>query len=636
MPTAIPRRAKKTKPASRTGRGRPYTQLDRDTFEAFKPFINVNDPGVWACRRNERTGHLERGPIHTIPKRWRAALDAGDRQVWGRIKGNTYRLKHVYDQRSGGVKHYYTSGVADHGLLMPDTDAHHDFQRPDVPRAAVLLERLFGRVHLDWSSDRGRNAYIKVRHCGQVDRFNAAAARLQAGLIRLADRERLLVDFEVKGTATVTRWQGGRRVIESGSLAKLPFRSPDPWACNTFGLRAWNLAALAEFTSLPVLELEDVEFLCDVLDAIRPDADDLAHAELRQLLKDSGDAEKLLQAHGIDTRTADEIGADKIQVPIVTAPASPIGHGTPTPPALSVQNAPRARRAARLDADLLAQLAAEPDRFKAAARFCWAYARKIRRVPLVDECLDAMHELGVYTGSWGDGESGRRARVAWVLEHGVGPTFDAAKCGSGADLDPLRHLAVRYVEWARKTFGTASVGIDEKGKLRSVDANDVAMLTAISEFCLSVDRGPQADGGMPWERVAALWDVLHAAGIADHAACQVRWRRTREFLDRHGIVIIIDRKKRSGKSFRYALGEWFPGNWRKRQEECRTRPSLRSGTSTGGVAASLRSADATPLVQGVRVGTGALLTHTRHTHILNLCVEASPSQAVRIAPRAPP
>lgn len=623
MPSSTRTRATKAKPFSPRRRGRDYIQLDRDTLAAFLPYINVNDPGRWADYHDPATGEHVTGPQHTLSDDFWRAYEAGEEGTSRYYHANVYSLRHVYDQRTDKTKSYYTSGRHLHGLLYLDIDAHHGFQRADIRRAASLLEALFGRVFLSWPGDRGHNGYLKVAHLGDWERFNAAAARLEAGLRRLLDRERVLCDIEVKGTITTKTKRNGRAGT-SGSLGKLPFRQLPRWDCLTHGKRSWDRQALEEFKGLPDLGLEDIECVCDLLDAIAPDTDDRAHAGLRQLFKDAVDAEKL--AKNLRRTRATSPTTSPVRQP---AEPSAVPNG---------QAAPRMRRAARLDAGLLTQLAAEPDRFRAAASFCRAYARKLRRVPTIDECLDAMYELGVYTGSWEDNEAGRRARVAYILEHYVGPSFDASRCGGGADLDPLRLLAERYVRWASKKFGTASVGTDEKGRVRPVESNDIGVLAAIAEFCLKVDQGPKADGGMPWERVAALWGTLHAAGIAEHAACSVRWRRVREFLDRHGIVVVIDRKKRSGKSFRYALGEWFPGAWRKRQdqEECRTRPSLRSGTSTGGVAASLRSADATPLVQGVRVGTGALLTHTRHTHIPNLCVEDLSLPAVRIAPRAPP
>ncbi len=188
------------------------SQLALDSFNAFKPFINVFDCGL----------SYDGSPYHLITKEdWRlfARYKAGEKGLTypdGRkfnpyldVVGNIFVPKHVHNHIHCRETSYYTSGQNGLGLLYLDIDAHEPWQK-DEYKAKAVLERIFPFGYFR-ASGRGQNGYVKVSYV-DAQEFNRVAGFLQGVLKRLFLHLGILCDVEVKGTIS----HGGK----SGSSGK--------------------------------------------------------------------------------------------------------------------------------------------------------------------------------------------------------------------------------------------------------------------------------------------------------------------------------------------------------------------------------------------------------------------------------
>jgi hypothetical protein len=120
-------------------------QLAQDSFEAFKPFINVLDCGLKGCD----------GPFHLITKEdWRlfARHKAGERNLvyadgtkfnpYMDVRRNVFSPWHIHQHIEEQRTTYFTSGKQGLALLYLDIDAHHSWQT-DEYRAKAVLQRVF-------------------------------------------------------------------------------------------------------------------------------------------------------------------------------------------------------------------------------------------------------------------------------------------------------------------------------------------------------------------------------------------------------------------------------------------------------------------------------------------------------------
>jgi hypothetical protein len=192
-----------------------FSQIALDSFEAFRPFINVFDCGISSFD----------GPFHLITKEdWKlySRHKAGERNLtyfdgskfnpYADVIRNIFSPEHVQHHHEDNQTTYFTSGKKGMGLLYLDIDAHEEWQ-DDEYEAKKVLERLFPFGYFR-SSRRGQNGYLKVRYTS-IEEFNSMALYLQNVLQRLFLHLGILCDIEVKGTIT--------HKGKSGSLAKLPF-----------------------------------------------------------------------------------------------------------------------------------------------------------------------------------------------------------------------------------------------------------------------------------------------------------------------------------------------------------------------------------------------------------------------------
>ena len=205
----------------------------------------------------------------------------------------------------------------------------------------------------------------------------------------------------------------------------------------------------------------------------------------------------------------------------------------------------------------------ESNRFTANLQHLMALARRLRRVPNVEEAMDHLRENNLYTGSWDDGEVRREQRVSYILDRYVEPDFDARKCGGNFRAEDVMTLVHQYTEWAASKYGS-SVRTLVDGRLIEITSESLSLYLAICLYILDQDPN-QRDGGIPYSRIKGLWNALVVRGLVAVPFSYLVYRKCRTFLDQQDILNITECDYSVGCSMRYGRGEWFPGRYKDRQ-----------------------------------------------------------------------
>jgi hypothetical protein len=203
------------------------------------------------------------------------------------------------------------------------------------------------------------------------------------------------------------------------------------------------------------------------------------------------------------------------------------------------------------------------------------FCRKVKRVVTVTEALAYIKANKLFTGQWKQNAARRRARVRWILKR-IAQTFDPAKCSG------VRHdvQVGKFDNWARSFIGTIrgrdyrsldeyGNGVVRESKYR-VDWRFVSMFLSVVEFCLKTS--PNNDGSLPQVRAGDIWTRCYEGGQTQVPFCEKRWAICRDWVERQGIITVVDRDWHRGKAMRWAVGERFarlPEWWRREK-----KPSL--------------------------------------------------------------
>lgn len=161
----------------------PVSQLAVDSFDAFRPFINLFDCGLfyegpyhlitkedWRLFRRHKDG--ERGLTYPNGQEFKPGRD---------VVADIYSPHHVHRHISERETSYYTSGKNGLALAYLDINAHHRWQTDEYQAKAVLQELFpFGYFR---ASRRGQNGYLKIRY-STAEEFNDLADRLERMLKR--------------------------------------------------------------------------------------------------------------------------------------------------------------------------------------------------------------------------------------------------------------------------------------------------------------------------------------------------------------------------------------------------------------------------------------------------------------------
>jgi len=545
-----------TDKSARKRKKNPVSQLALDSFEAFKPFINIFDCGLsyegpyhlitkddWRLLRRYKQG--ERGLTYSDGRAFKPGRD---------VVQNIYSPRHVQRHIEAGETTYFTSGKNGLGLLYLDIDAHKPWQT-DEYQAKQILQDLFPFGYFR-ASRRGQNGFLKIRYT-TVEEFNDLADRLERRLKRCFLSLGILCDIEIKGTITTKR--------KSGSLAKFPFnrhRCP----CNMRDeTDHWNFAQLEKFKSCPVVNARRVE---GIMGRIQIDeAKVAAFAEHRKRLDDeqkaAGQAKKMARKNKPTQPSASPI--------VIKPPTQP----KPLVKPLSM----------RLKTELPPQ--GSDDAFRRNLEdlrpFARAFYSQERRFPTTEEALEWLRDKKRYSGEWEDNFNRRAKRVEQILQF-TERTFNPDLLAKVEKPSMSLELG-RFSWWVRQHFGSAMIRkvtdisrfdaetMKAPTSIISVPAKFVATFLAASHFCVKED--PLSNCAVPTNRIKKIWGMVKDGAAWNQKYFQV----VRDRLNRMGVIRIFDRQHHAGKAWRWSVGDSFPEHsWkedrRKLKEENRLPAEL--------------------------------------------------------------
>ena len=545
---------------------RKFDDLAYDTFEAFEPYINVLDTGLkykygdaeCLCHRLTRETRLLMGRYREGERDLRHAN--GHPFEPRHFHSAVFCAHHVHEQIHESSTYYYTSNPRDYGLAYLDVDAHHQFQT-DADQALALLFDLFGAdVLFARDSTRGHNGYLKIRHGGRLESFNSTLKELQQVLHLFFRQNGILCDIEVKGTITTGR--------KSGSLAKLPFSTFEPWR----GRQSWGRRMLEEFRSKPDIELTSlVRFVARLKSFIDAEQAEAFDGRVRRLKAQEKNRTKEGEYDCLEDLLVDVARRRAVEAEPVQSDQAEASTASPSPPQPSAEVGTQALTTPVEWAHVSGRLPSiqiengdEPDSFH---RQYWALMplhRCLKRVASEDEALEFIKGNRLYTGDWSENLGRRQARVRWILDHQA-RTFDAAKCGEG-------HVQVgKFDAWAKANFPTPITAkkrtLEGEKVKRLATWQDVGVYLSIFDFCLCT--GYHGDKGVPHRRVMNLWKSLYEKGVVGRQGTDRKVKAIRETLARLEVIRIIDRKYARGKSMTYDYGPHYPDRqfWRRPEKQ---------------------------------------------------------------------
>ncbi len=542
----------KTKSSKRKTKN-PISQLAKDSFDAFKPFINIFDCGVlgafsvchlitkedWVLFRRYKNG--ERGLKYANGNEFRPQ----------NVVLDIYSPRHVQRHLEGGEVSYYTSGRDGKGLIYLDIDAHHSWQK-DEQEAKRILQELFPFGFFR-SSNRGQNGYLKVSYVSAIE-YNTVVDRLEKKLRTYLLSRGILCDFEIKGSITTDR--------KSGRLAKLPFNTPYRPCLKRDETDDWTEASLEQFKNCPTINLRRLERMVDEL----PIDEEKVHQTLAK--KEQLEAEE----KSIET-------VQPVKQPTVIAPVVPaVVAIAPSQPKPLVK-----LRRSRLKSEFSSS--EHPDdafrrNFGDLLPFVRDFYRQERRFPSSEEALNWLHEEGRFSGCWEDNFDRRERRVGQILSF-IEQTFDPSLLSSGSSSLSLK--SGKYMWWVRQKFGQTLIArisdvdrFDAKTmkaptSIVKVPAEFVDTFLTVINFCLKDD--PLQNQAVPTNRIKKIWNMVRGGSSWNQKYFQV----VRNRLHRLGVVSIFDREHHVGKAWKWEVGKNMPtDSWREDQRKLRDEHRLPS------------------------------------------------------------
>lgn len=556
-----------------------FSDLAEKTFNAFRPYINIFDPG----RKDVigmKDGELIEAPYHTIPKetwilnkQWKEQKQAGQKPCvfWPDgtrfnsyldISSKVLAPHHCDLALQGKETLYYTSGKDSLGIAYLDTDAHFDFQTDAAFASNIVMAAFPTAFHC--LSSRGFNELLKVYHGGAWHRFNELCHRLQKAMQVVFNAAHVLCDFEVKGTCTgYVQDEEGHKFHKSGSLAKLPWN------------RRWNFERLDQWNACATLSLDQLERIVAGLEQNHDDATWAAH---RQALKDA------------------ETEAKRPTVKVVIKDANQ--DAKIAPQVAEIKDADHdAKIAPQVAPSKLSSFAtanANPDRLRANIDIGRLLAQQLKRVPTVDEFLSFLKSNGFYTGSWEQTATKRRERCKFVLRAYVEAHFDPSKLGTGTGTHYPINLD-RWNKWAKQFPETWTESYDHKGRTvnHHLTRDDARVYQEINFVLLK--EHPNADSSVPYAWIMCLWQDLYNAGKTTANPTQDKIGALRACFHARSIILITDPNYSPAihKAIRYKLGSAAPGQsdyWTTKGQKPQTIASdLNTDTHTTHISISRHS-----------------------------------------------
>jgi hypothetical protein len=213
-----------------------------------------------------------------------------------------------------------------------------------------------------------------------------------------------------------------------------------------------------------------------------------------------------------------------------------------------------------------------PNSFERQHEALLVFCRRMKRVVSVEEALRYIKDNRLYTGQWEDKRARRRSRVKWILKR-IAVTFDVSKCQGVRNDAPIG----KYDNWARHHVGTIKGydrrDVDEYGNVvvrrnrYQVDWRFVSTFLSVVEFALV--SSPNEDGSLPQVRAEDLWNRCYESDLVKVPFNDKKWAICRDWLERQGVIRIVDRNWQRGKAMRWQVGEGFdrlPRWWRRKRQ----------------------------------------------------------------------
>ena len=200
------------------------------------------------------------------------------------------------------------------------------------------------------------------------------------------------------------------------------------------------------------------------------------------------------------------------------------------------------------------------------------FCRRMKRVVSETEALQYIRSNKLYSGSWEQNLARRRSRVRWILKR-IAKTFDASKCHG------VRHdvQVGKFDQWAKHHVGTIRGRdrrtMDEFGNVvirknrYKVGWQFVSAFLFIIEYCLITS--PNKDSSLPQDRAEENWTRCYEGGLIKIPFCDRKWAICRDWLEKQGVIKVVDRNWRRNKAMRWEVGRDFhrlPQWWRRKKK----------------------------------------------------------------------
>jgi hypothetical protein len=594
------------------------SQLAQDSFEAFKPFINVFDCGF---KGDNGIFHLISKEDWRLHRRWKSGErgirypDGSKFNPYLHVVRNIYSAEHAHRHIDHREISYYTSGRNGLGLLYLDVDAHHEWQT-DEYRAKEILKELFPAYFR--ASNRGQNGFLKVRYTS-VHKFNQVADYLESTLERLFLHLGILCDIEIKGTAT----DKGK----SGRLAKLPFTTKYP--CNMRDeTDSWNYPQLELFKSCPILNIRRVEQIARRLE-VRIDEEAVRQfSEYKKSLKETkkedndlsvcvetggkqilrGDHPRFGRAAffpqggrrskvdddvcsgkgGLCQTVPDEEGCTEGRERGHTDPSQtrkgctrrvvdrPVHRRTCPSSVGALPDSVGSKEVRMTDVSLCQSGDAFIRNHEDIPPFLRAFYREHRRLPSTEETLNWLRVNGCYSGEWEENEGRRANRVRQILRFKE-RTFDPAKLSNGSS-PPISLKLGKFSWWVYRHFGSSGItakltdlrrfdpmSMTAPSVTARVPAKFIETFMVVADVCLNQD--PLENKAVPTTRIKKLWGMVCGGAPWNQRYFQI----VRDRLDRMGVIRIFDRKHSTGKAWKWEAGSFPLGSFKEAQRKLKRK-----------------------------------------------------------------
>lgn len=505
--------------------------LAAETFRLLSPFV---DPAGWGTLRQDFGDNVPR-PKPVITKQIKRALlewqqTAINPQTGYRFpillrdesgQPTTERFSYFchYSARlwsptniqkcfDGNQPMYYTSSQSRLRMAYLDGDAHHAWQ--STPEIVGLFQQLFRSIPFYRSSPRGYNGWIKVI-CLDSAEWNLSLERLQKALKKLRYQYRCTCDVEIMGGTNTSN--------KNADLAKLPCWNWMYPCLKHDDDDCWNIRRMQEFEAKPILTWPQWNCLINRIEAEVDENEVAAGFEIIEGMRTKADAAKAASQAKVYRRKVGVIRSD-----VGASPASRSSSPTRSGNRLTAvsSESSRACRTSFTTKECPEAIRQIDDAWDRDLQFTLWLSRQMKRLPTLDEVLEADRHHGIFRGGWEDGLGERRRRYESHIEF-VGRTFDPSKCGTGTS--ERRQLDQKMREWrgraillpkemvsttgCTKTLDGSLEPVLLKGRRVHIQRDHVLRLAGIIEHVSST----HADGGIPRDSIEGWWSELAEEGI---------------------------------------------------------------------------------------------------------------------------